>query len=173
MQASGEPPNLNTSSKPHTYERGAPALPFNFTESQCAAQARRPPMAKSPTKPSKKLSAAQAQRIARVTHEAVRAWQVANGQDPAPPWSRAPAWMKTATLEAVHWNTSGTPSTPASRHRQWVEEKKQAGWKFGRRKDARRKTHPLMVAYNQLPEVERRKDALVSAVIESLTTRMR
>lgn len=81
--------------------------------------------------------------------------------------------MKTATLEAVHWNTSGETSTPASRHRQWVNEKKQAGWKFGRKKDARRKTHPLMVAYNQLPEVERRKDALVSAVIESLTAKMR
>ncbi len=123
--------------------------------------------------PTSKLSETQALQIARVTHEAVRAWQVANGQVPAPPWSRAPAWMITATLEAVRWNTSLAPPTPAARHRQWVNEKKAAGWKLGRTKDARRKTHPLLVPYKQLPEVERRKDALVSAVIESLTAPMR
>ncbi len=123
--------------------------------------------------PKRKISPAQAQRVARVTHEAVRAWQAANNQPAAPPWSRAPAWMKAATLEAVHWNTSGEPSTPASRHRQWMNEKKKAGWNYGRTKDAKKKTHPLMVAYAKLPEVERRKDALVSAVIESLTAKIR
>lgn len=130
-------------------------------------------MAKPTGRPRPQLSEAQALQIARVAHEAVRAWQTANGQDAAPAWSRAPAWMKTATLEAVHANTNGDLSSPAARHRQWVDEKKKAGWKYGDRKDARRKTHPLMVAYNRLPEVEKRKDALVSAVIDSLTGKMR
>ena len=130
-------------------------------------------MARKPGASASKLSEARALQIAQVAHEAVRAWQVANGQDSAPSWSRAPAWMKTATLEAVRWNTGAAAPTPAARHRQWVNEKKAAGWKLGPTKDARRKTHPLLVPYSQLPEVERRKDALVSAVIESLTARMR
>lgn len=120
-----------------------------------------------------RLKPAEAQRIAQVTHEAVRAWQSANGQRAAPAWAHAPDWMKTATLEAVYWNTGDKPPTAAARHRQWVDEKKQAGWKLGPRKDGRRKTHPLMVPYSKLPEVERRKDALVSAVITSLTGKMR
>lgn len=132
-----------------------------------------PHMAKAIGKPRPKLNHEQALQIARVAHEAVRAWQTANGQDSAPAWSRAPAWMKAATLEAVHANTNGDLSTAAARHRQWVDEKKKAGWTFGTKKDARRKTHPLMVAYSQLPEVEKRKDALVSAVIESLTGKIR
>lgn len=111
----------------------------------------------------------QALRIARVAHEAVRAWQVASGQKPAPTWSRAPAWMKEATLEAVLWKEGARAPSPAARHRQWLEEKKSAGWKVGERKDARKRTHPLMVPYSKLPEVERRKDALVSAVIRALS----
>lgn len=130
-------------------------------------------MAQRIAKHGSKLKPAEAQRIARVTHEAVRAWQTANGQKPAPAWARAPAWMKTSTLEAVYWNTGKDQPTPAARHRQWMQEKLQAGWKLGKRKDARLKTHPLMVPYSQLPEVERRKDALVSAVIASLAGRMR
>lgn len=81
--------------------------------------------------------------------------------------------MKTSTLEAVYWNTGKDLPTPAARHRQWMKEKQEAGWKLGKTKNARLKTHPLMVPYSQLPEVERRKDALVSAVIASLAGRMR
>jgi hypothetical protein len=32
-----------------------------------------------------------------------------------------------------------------------------------------KKTHPMLVPYSQLPETERRKDALVAAVIRSLS----
>jgi hypothetical protein len=46
---------------------------------------------------------AQIWKIAQVMHEAVRAWQKANGESGAPPWSRAPKWMKDASREAVLW----------------------------------------------------------------------
>jgi hypothetical protein len=111
--------------------------------------------------------------IAPVMHEAVRAWQKANGQPPAPPWSRAPAWMKLATREAVAWRLAHPSAAPSVQHRQWLAEKKAAGWKYGRIKNGVKKTHPLMVPYADLPEVERRKDALVAAVIDSLSKSMR
>ena len=37
-----------------------------------------------------------------------------------------------------------------------------------RRKDAKKKTHPMMMPYGDLPEFERRKDALVNAVVDAL-----
>ena len=40
-------------------------------------------------------------------------------------------------------------------------------------KNGARKTHPLIVAYADLPEVERRKDAMVGALIDSLNKPMR
>lgn len=123
---------------------------------------------KAPAKP----AIGDAMPIARVMHESVRAWQAANGQDPAPPWSRAPAWMKRASVEAVEWRLANPRASSRAQHDQWMAEKIAAGWKRGRVKDGVKKTHPLIVAYDDLPEVEKRKDALVAAVILSLGGKM-
>ncbi len=124
-------------------------------------------------KASKGLSPNRMWKIAQVVHEAVRAWQAANGQDPAPAWGRAPKWMKVSTYEAVEWSQTNPNATASVRHKQWMDQKKADGWKFGKTKNATRKTHPLMVPYKDLPEVERRKDELVSGVIAALTSKMR
>jgi hypothetical protein len=115
-----------------------------------------------------KLSDKASLAIARVMHEAVRAWQTANGQEPSPPWSRAPAWMKRASVEGVEWRLANPRASIAAQHDQWLAEKEANGWKYGRVKSGVKKTHPLMVPYDDLPEVEQRKDALVAAVIMSL-----
>lgn len=109
-----------------------------------------------------------AMRVARVMHEAVRAWQKANGQPASPPWSKAPTWMKTASREAVLWRLANPDAPASAQHGQWLSEKKAAGWRYGKVKDGLRKTHPLMVAYRDLPVVERRKDRLVAAVVGAL-----
>lgn len=108
------------------------------------------------------------QIIARVTHEALRARQAANGQTPAPPWSRAPKWMKESSAASVAWRVANPNASASAQHEQWLDQKKKDGWRFGKVKDAQRKTHPMMVPYGQLPEVERRKDALVNAVVDAL-----
>lgn len=115
------------------------------------------------------LDEAQTMRIARVVHEAVRAFQAANDQPAAPPWSRAPKWMKTASAEAIAFRLANPGAGPSAQHDQWMSEKLAAGWKRGKVKDGVKKTHPLMVPYTALPLVERQKDALVAAIIDSLT----
>ena len=107
-------------------------------------------------------------KIARVMHEAVRAWQKANDQPAAPSWSRAPKWMREASREAVIWRLDNPKAAASAQHDQWLTQKKEAGWKYGKTKNGTKKTHPLMVSYDDLPEVERRKDALVGALIDSL-----
>jgi hypothetical protein len=112
-------------------------------------------------------------KIARVMHEAVRAWQKENAQDPAPPWSRAPQWMKTASYDAVVWRIKNPKAKASAQHDQWLAQKKKEGWKFGKMKDSAKKTHPMMIPYAELPDFERRKDALVGAVVDSLTKAMK
>ncbi len=114
-----------------------------------------------------------ATRIALVMHEAVRAWQKASAQTAAPPWGRAPKWMKTSSIEAVKWRLTNPNAKISAQHERWVAEKKADGWKHGRRKNGVMKTHPLLVPYGELPEVERRKDALVNAVIDALAKPIR
>lgn len=110
--------------------------------------------------------------IARVVHEATRAFQAANGQEAAPPWMRAPRWMKDASREAVTWRVANPKAPVSAQHDQWMAQKKADGWVKGAVKDGRKKTHPLLVPYDELPEVERRKDALVGAVISALTKKL-
>lgn len=108
------------------------------------------------------------QRIAQVTHEAMRAWQKANGQAPAPPWSRAPKWMKESSVASVSWRLNNPNAPTSAQHDQWIAQKKTDGWRFGKMKDANKKTHPMMISYRSLPLFERRKDALVNAVVDAL-----
>lgn len=120
-----------------------------------------------------KLNAQAVEKIARVMHETVRAWQAANGQQPAPPWGRAPQWMKDASITSILWRIENPDAPTSAQHDQWADEKRADGWKQGKVKSAVKKTHPLLVPYAQLSEVERRKDALVNAVVDSLIRPLR
>ena len=120
-----------------------------------------------------KISDATATKIAIVMHESVRAWQRANSQQPAPAWGRAPKWMKDSSIEAVKWRLVNPDASVSAQHDRWMEEKKRDGWKFGRVKSVAKKTHPMLVPYGKLPEGERRKDALVNAVVDALAAPMR
>lgn len=114
------------------------------------------------------LDAEAIQKIAWVMHEALRAWQTANEQTPAPPWSRAPKWMKESSIASVVWRLANPKASVSAQHDQWLKQKKADGWKFGKVKDAKKKTHPMIVPYGDLPEFERRKDALANAVVDAL-----
>lgn len=117
----------------------------------------------------RKMSDEEIMRIARVMHEAVRAFQAGLGQEPVPHWNQAPKWMKTASRDAVMFRLDHPEAPASAQHDQWMESKLKDGWKHGPVKDARKKTHPLLVPYDDLPYQERQKDALVGAVVEALT----
>lgn len=107
-------------------------------------------------------------KIARTVHEALRAWSAANGQTPYPAWSKAQKWMKQSTLESVEFVLANPDAPPSAQHDQWAAQKKRDGWAYGPEKDPAKKTHPMLVAYADLPEFERRKDALLNAVVRAL-----
>lgn len=107
--------------------------------------------------------------VAKVCHEANRAWCEINGDYSQPCWEGAPAWQRTSEINGVLFNIRNPDVSPAASHRYWLAEKKADGWVYGLKKDPERKTHPLMVAYDELPEVQRRKNALFQAVVRALS----
>lgn len=116
----------------------------------------------------KKLDENAIDRIAEVVHDTLRAWGRVNGQTVLPTWARAPQWMKTSSKAAIAWRLAHPDAPDSAQHDQWAKHKLADGWRFGRTKSGAKKTHPLLVPYADLPEVERRKDALVNAVIDAL-----
>jgi hypothetical protein len=103
--------------------------------------------------------------IARSVHEAIRAYQDALGEEPAPTWDKSD-WMQESTREAVEFALDSP--TPGAQHEAWASAKGRAGWRYGPTKDANRKTHPSLVPFEQLAETEQRKDAILIAVVQAL-----
>jgi len=107
--------------------------------------------------------------IARVAHEAMRAYKKALGEDEIPAWDEAPDWMRKSTLTAVRDRLANPNAPPSAQHEGWMAGKQASGWRHGPVKDPEAKTHPMMVPYDELPDTERRKDELIQAVIDALT----
>ena len=110
--------------------------------------------------------------IARVVHEAIRAFQQGLGEPAAEPWDKAEAWQRESTLAGVRFRIENPDAPPSAQHDQWAEEKRAAGWIYGTVKDAGGKTHPSLVPFDALPESERRKDALFAAIVRALSDRI-
>jgi hypothetical protein len=105
--------------------------------------------------------------IARVCHDANRAWQIATGDPaPSPPWDDAPQWQRDSAVDGVRQALAG--ASPEELHEAWCDFKRADGWTHGAAKDAGAKTHPCLVAYADLPEEQRRKDALFGAIVSAL-----
>ncbi len=53
-------------------------------------------------------------------------------------------------------------------HESWLREKAATGWKYGRVKGQKKKTHPCSVGYDELPLDQRVKDALFQSVVRAM-----
>ncbi len=110
--------------------------------------------------------------IARVCHEANRAYCTTLGDDSQPAWESAPAWQKQSARDGVVANLvpSGPRSSrqPEDAHNSWMENKLRAGWRWGPKKDPEKKEHPSLLPYRSLTPEERRKDLLFMAICNAL-----
>lgn len=107
--------------------------------------------------------------IARVCHEANRAYCISLGDFSQPHWDAAPLWQQESVIEGVQYLMDNELAEPQDSHNSWLEEKRAAGWKYAPVKDADKKEHPCFVPYEELPEEQRRKDYLFMSVVGALT----
>ncbi len=107
--------------------------------------------------------------ISRAVHEAVRAWSAAHGQLDIPAWDEAPDWMRASTEESVRFVQAHPQAGAGAQHEQWMAQRQADGWTYGATRDDEKKHHPMLVPFDELPEFERKKDALVCAIILALS----
>jgi len=106
--------------------------------------------------------------IAIICHEANRAWCVTHGDFSQPSWGSAPQWQVDSAINGVEHAFKYPDATPEDMHNNWMAQKIADGWVYGEVKDPVAKTHPCMVPYAELPEFQRKKDALFLAIVRAL-----
>jgi hypothetical protein len=106
--------------------------------------------------------------IAKVCHEANRAFCAAMGDFSAPSWDLAPDWMKENSINGVEFRINNPDAGHDAQHNDWMADKIKHGWVYGEEKDAAKKTHPCLVPYNELPLFQQKKDKLFCAIVDAL-----
>ena len=108
------------------------------------------------------------QDIAKVCHEANRAYCAAIGDHSQLPWEEAPEWHRASAIGGVQFHIDNPYAGPRGSHESWLRAKVASDWIYGPTKDPVAKTHPCMLPYDHLPPDQRLKDALFVGIVHAL-----
>lgn len=93
--------------------------------------------------------------IANVRHIAWVSFQIAAGQE----YNEEINEDQLKSLEnGIEFVLKHPYVTPRENHENWMKMKKTQGWVYGDTKDFENNTHPDLVPFDELPEIEKRKD---------------
>lgn len=115
------------------------------------------------------ITATDIEEIARVCHEANRAYCSSIKDNSQTDWYHAPAWQRESAINGVKFHIGNPGASASASHENWMAEKEAEGWGHGPVKDEALKTHPCMVPFKQLPLEQQRKDYLFKAVVNAMT----
>ena len=115
------------------------------------------------------------ENIARVCHEANRAYCHDAGDYSQRPWDAAPEWQKASIMAGVTMHLEalerGEEPTGEGAHEAWKAHKLADGWVYGPEKNEEAKTHPCLVDYDELPDEHLFKDYLFIAIVKTFWER--
>lgn len=107
--------------------------------------------------------------IAKVCHEANRAYCASMGDHSQLAWEQAPEWQKESAKKGVMFHVKHPEATPENSHESWLAEKEMQGWSWGPVKRPDQMRHPCMVPYESLPANQKAKDYIFRAIVHAMT----
>lgn len=108
------------------------------------------------------------EKVAEICHEANRAYCAALGDMSQLAWADAPKWQRDSAVEGVKFRLAHVFAEPSASHESWSAHKIADGWVYGEVKDPVAKTHPCLVAFDDLPPEQRVKDYIFVSIVESI-----
>ena len=107
-------------------------------------------------------------KIAMVCHQANKGWCEAHEDFTQKNWDDAENWQRQSAIVGVEFRIANPDAGNDAQHNAWLADKNKEGWVYGEVKNAEAKTHPCMVSFEDLPEFQKKKDALFCAIVDSL-----
>jgi hypothetical protein len=107
-------------------------------------------------------------QIAIFCHQANKLWCELNEDYSQKNWLEAEDWQRQSTITGVIFRIGNSDKGHDAQHNAWLDDKKKDGWVYGEVKDAEAKTHPCIVPFEELPEFQKKKDALFCAIVDLL-----
>lgn len=108
------------------------------------------------------------ERIAKVCHQANKAYCESIGDTSQVNWDEAPDWQKESAIAGVQAIDENPDSQPSDSHAGWMQHKTEDGWRYGEVKDADAKTHPSMLPWHALTDQDRAKDCIFHSIVIAL-----
>lgn len=106
-------------------------------------------------------------KAAITAHHANQGYCLATGDTSQLHWNTAPEWQRQSAIQGARAILRGEITGPEGSHESWSAAKVADGWTFGPVKDERRKTHPCLVPFAQLPAEQQQKDVVFFAVVSA------
>lgn len=108
--------------------------------------------------------------IAKICHQANKTWCEINGDNSQADadWDEAEDWQRESAIKGVKYRLDNPQAGEDSQHNAWMKDKVDAGWVYGETKDAELKTHPCIVPFHELSNVQQKKDYLFCAIVDVL-----
>jgi len=110
---------------------------------------------------------AMVEAIARVCHEANRAYSASLGDYSHLPWLDTSRDQRESVKDAVRFLLRNPYCPPEELHARWMKHRLAASWTFGHTKDVTARKHPNLLAWHKLPAHERVKDSLFKSVVDA------
>ncbi len=107
------------------------------------------------------------EEVAKVCHQANKAYCETQGDYTQVDWENAPDWQKESAITGVRFHILNEHTTPADSHKSWLKEKIADGWNYGKVKDPEKKEHPCIVNYEDLPKSQQVKDYIFKAIVDA------
>lgn len=108
--------------------------------------------------------------IAKVCHDANKAFCETNKDWSQFSWEVSPEWQKESCRAGVKYPLDNPNSAPSDSHNNWLKVKQETGWVYGTIKDAVAvpPTHPCIVPFEQLPDKQKMKDFIFQAICHGM-----
>ncbi len=103
--------------------------------------------------------------LAAIVHEATAVYCRSINDNSQHRWVDTPQNIKESAIDGVLFVSQNPELPPSASHANWLSFKTAEGWVYGETKSLEHKTHPCMMAYTDLPEAQKAKDALFHAIV--------